>query len=626
MSIEKGFSRFLSFLKRIHPFKGMKLIPKLAFSYIVVILLCILIVGGYYYVRLHKSISGASADLFENTVEQARENLNNKVQLYNTFSVNLNISMQELLFKENYESLGRYNALEAIQSVLMPLSDGYMDIDSLSFYVTNDTIVPFNDYIRSIRDIQKDDFYKQLSIYDDRAKWLLMDIPVDPPEELEENRGSQLTPIPDPNPMEIEKQVVLVKNMRYMSTATYLGILIVRFDTDKLFKGLSSNDDGGWFDVVDADGRLIFSGAQSAGSIEGTPGGSSLGALHSRYVEALAYNEDNFTYEMNDKKFLVLAKEIDSTGWRIFYINPMSRYQGDLEQLQSTTVFLVLISLAVFILLAWLMASRFSKRIRVLSQSMKHLEDGNFSIRIPVIGTDEIDELGEGFNGMVHELHQLMQENLDAKEKEKEAELKALQAQINPHFLYNTLASISYMGAEYGADNVTKMSNSLAKFYQISLSKGRDIISIHDEIEHIRAYMDIQTIRFKNRIRIVYDIDSAVLKGSSLKLLLQPFIENAILHGMWINKKSITIRVLIEKKDKLVLWRIIDDGVGMDKEQVDTLLGQSSGQGYGAVNVDQRIKVYYGKEYGAEVFSRLGIGTVVTLKTPFIPYDTIRTK
>ncbi len=608
----------------LHPLKRMKLIPKLSISYILIILLCIAIIGGFYYIRLYQSITQSTEELLGNNISQAEESLEYKIELYNTLAdiLYLNSNMQELLFKEYFEPISRYIALDEIQKHLLPLMDGYKDVASLRLYVTNETIVPFEDYVMSIKNVEKDAFYSSLSIHDDNVKWLIMEnMPVPG------NGSGGYTPSPGAEAPMLTNQIAVIKNMRHLPTGTYLGFLMVRINMESLFRGISYMEDAseGWFDVTDKNGKLIYSAAdKNANNGEE----SYVDRVQALYGEILTETESSVTLPVDGKDYLLLSRTIEPTGWKIFYVNPLSRYQSDMESLRTATIILVGISLTLFALLSYFMAMGFSKKILLLSQSMKHLEDGNFNIRIPVSGSDEIDKLGEGFNVMTHELKKLMDEVVVVKEREKEAELKALQAQINPHFLYNTLASISYLSAEYGAEDIMKISNALAKFYRISLSKGRNIIRIRDELEHIRAYMDIQDIRFKKRIRMIYEVDPAVLNGSSPKLLLQPFVENAVLHGMWVNKKSIIIRIVVKREADLVLWQVIDDGVGMDRETLDVISGDvdKPERGYGAVNVDRRIKVSFGEEYGVKVFSLLGAGTSVTLSIPYIPYDEIADK
>ncbi len=620
MSSERGFKISLHAVKLKGWLKKMKLIPKLTLSYIITVVLCILIVGGFYYVMLQNNIRSQTAELFNNTMLQARENIEYKVELYNSLAelMYMNRKMQELLFKEYYDVISRSLALNDVMYFILPLTDGYKDITQFSLYVVNDTLVPFENYIQSIKTLYKNEVFEDLSQRNDSTQWFLYD------EVSLKNENGTVPPVGDAfsenRPRaDVVTNLVLVKNLRYLPRGKYLGALMIKLDRERLFGGLNSGAGNleGWFDIVNSRGEMVYNGGANESLQNEGETKNDIRAVQDNYKQLVVGSETQVSLDVGKRKFLVLKQKIDQTDWTLVYANPMDRYQGDFKQLQMLTFILVLLCLAIFVMLSWLMAMKFSKRIRVLSHSMKLVQHGDFEVRIKAGDGDEIDDLGNGFNRMALELKNMVDEVWNVKEREKQAELKALQAQINPHFLYNTLASISYMGADYGAVEVTNMSNSLAKFYRISLSKGNNIITIYDELEHVKAYMEIQNVRFKNRIRIVYDVDEHVLEGRSPKLLLQPFVENAIMHGMWVDKKHITIRIVIREVKGQVCWKVIDDGVGMPKEKLLSLAEteKPGTHGYGIANVDQRIKVVFGDQYGVTVFSRPGIGTVVTIET-----------
>jgi two-component system sensor histidine kinase YesM len=202
----------------------------------------------------------------------------------------------------------------------------------------------------------------------------------------------------------------------------------------------------------------------------------------------------------------------------------------------------------------------------------------------------------------------------------KEVEMNVLQAQINPHFLYNTLASISSLAIRNSDPRMNKMVTDLAKFYRISLNKGKNQISIHEEIQLTRYYVAIQEVRFADLIRVHYEIEDAVMPCPIVKLTLQPFVENAMNHAIWDDKLGINIIIKAYFEGTDIVLKVIDDGMGMRRQDGggrelpasgDTLLS-----GYGIRNVDNRIKLLYGDSYGISIFSRLGIGTTVTIRIP----------
>jgi two-component system sensor histidine kinase YesM len=232
--------------------------------------------------------------------------------------------------------------------------------------------------------------------------------------------------------------------------------------------------------------------------------------------------------------------------------------------------------------------------------------------------TDYKNEYGQLFNGYqlllnrINELHQSMEERLT---KQKEAELEALQANINPHFLYNTLDQLNWMAIEEGQDRISQVLELMGRMFRIGLSNGKSFIRIEDEIEHVKSYLKIQQIRLGESLSFHIDVDHTILDFYMPKITLQPFIENAIIHGFHnINLGTINIIGKMEGKD--ILFYIIDDGIGIDGGW-ENIKPKNKG-GYGIKNVKERISAYFGKEYGITITGIKGKGTKVVIKIPAI--------
>jgi putative HAMP domain protein len=207
----------------------------------------------------------------------------------------------------------------------------------------------------------------------------------------------------------------------------------------------------------------------------------------------------------------------------------------------------------------------------------------------------------------------------------RKSEFDTLQSQINPHFLYNTLDIIVWMIENENSDKAVNIVTALAKFFRISLSKGKNIITVKDEVEHVRNYLMIQNMRFKNRFEYSIDVDEEVLSYSSLKLMLQPLVENAIYHGMEFMDGDGEIDVKVFKEDDSLYFMITDNGLGMSEDMVETLLSKDfvpskKGSGIGVKNVNERIKLYFGSEYGLKVESEPDEGTKITIHLPAVVY------
>ena len=313
-------------------------------------------------------------------------------------------------------------------------------------------------------------------------------------------------------------------------------------------------------------------------------------------------------------------KTIPHTRWKLAAVIPVSNIlKSNAEIRDHTFILMAVIGLAAY-MLALLVSGSMVKRIRLLMKTMQKAEKGDFSASIHVSGSDEIGELETKFNHMLVKIESLVEEKYQIGKEAKNAELKALQAQINPHFLYNTLELITCKAYNYKARDIVDLVNSMARFYKLSLSKGKDIVSIGDEIAHNEAYINIQNQRFDDSIRLVIDIDERLTACSIMKLVLQPLVENAIHHG--IMEKEIqagTIKIGGIFSDDDIVLTVADDGVGMSPGQTDKILTEQCSKdahGFGVINVDRRLKINYGEKYGLTYKSIQGQGTTVSVRIP----------
>ncbi|MDD4680073.1 MAG: sensor histidine kinase, partial [Clostridia bacterium] len=230
---------------------------------------------------------------------------------------------------------------------------------------------------------------------------------------------------------------------------------------------------------------------------------------------------------------------------------------------------------------------------------------------------DEIGYLYRQFDIMMDEIDSLYKDIYESKIKQKEIELKALQAQINPHFLYNTLSSINWMAIDINANDISHAINALAKYYRFTLSKGKEIIPIYNEIEQVKAYIDIEKIRFGKKFDLIYDIDEGAYKYLTPKLILQPFVENSIKHSLEHIDYKCVITIIAEETENEIRFKITDNGKGIEKNILLQLKsGALSNSGYGIKNVVERINLLYGDKYGVSIESEAYRGTCITVNIP----------
>ncbi len=292
----------------------------------------------------------------------------------------------------------------------------------------------------------------------------------------------------------------------------------------------------------------------------------------------------------------------------------------------ATNVFVLFIVLVFSVSAAWIISGSISNPIKELRQMAASIAEGNLNVRVEHKNHDEIASLGISLNMMAGELEELIQKSIQEQENLKKSELKALQAQINPHFLYNTLDTIVWMAEANKSEQVIEIVSALSNFFRITLSKGRDWIDIRDEVEHIRSYLIIQKIRYRDILDFSIEVDEAILGYKILKLTLQPLVENALYHGIKNRRFGGTIIIKGSKtEDDRVLFEIIDNGIGMTEEKLaelqselenDDILPAMKESGFGLSNVHKRIKLYYGKDYGLMLKSEYNKGTRISLSFP----------
>ena len=295
-------------------------------------------------------------------------------------------------------------------------------------------------------------------------------------------------------------------------------------------------------------------------------------------------------------------------------------------------VFLVGLFLLILMIINASISSRITVPIRELEKSVNALETGNLDAEVYQGGSYEIRHLGRSIGDMAKQIKVLMQDIVAEHESKRKSEFDTLQSQINPHFLYNTLDIIVWMIENEQKSEAVKVVTALARFFRISLSKGKSIITVRDELEHVRNYLMIQQMRFKNKFTYTIDAAPEVLGLASLKLMLQPLVENAIYHGMEFKDGDGIIAVTAVQKEDGLWFTIQDNGLGMTEEQVESLLTEHAhvsskrGSGIGVKNVNERIRLYFGNEYGLSIESEPDEGTTIRIHLPAVDYREIQEK
>lgn len=343
--------------------------------------------------------------------------------------------------------------------------------------------------------------------------------------------------------------------------------------------------------------------------------------------KAAGYENGTYELSLNGKKGNVVVNNLSYTGWKLVGVVPEGVQTASINKFRYYIIATTIILLMMLLIVNKMIARKISKPILKLDESVKSYETGG-KAEIYIGGSSEIRHLANSVQNSYKQIEQLMEEIIRQQNKRRKSELDALQSQINPHFLYNTLESITWMVEANKNEEAVFMISELAKLLRISLSKGKTVIRISDELQHSKSYMNIQLIRYKDRFKVEFLIDEKVENCCIVKLVVQPVLENAIYYGVGNMDEDeggkITVRG--ERKDDDIFLSIEDNGMGMSQEVVDNLLTNSEkvpkhGSGVGLINVHTRIQLMFGEEYGLKIYSEPDEGTKVVIHIPAIPYS-----
>ncbi len=315
---------------------------------------------------------------------------------------------------------------------------------------------------------------------------------------------------------------------------------------------------------------------------------------------------------------------LEPSGWALAAVLPHDDVFRTSRELQAEMLAVVVVLAMAAYLLAYLLSQSMVRRLLRLNDTMQAVERGDVSARVEPVGRDEIGQLMDSFGHMMARIDTLMDEKMEQGQQIKALELKALQAQINPHFLYNSLDLINCTAIANNVPQISRMVNALAQFYRLSLSRGREVIPLSEELRHAKLYVDIQNMRFENRVQVEWKVEEGCKNCPIIKIVLQPIIENAIIHGIF-EKPDKTGRVVVDAARCSQGVRILveDDGVGMDPETLETNFAASSSSantkgGYGVRNINERLHLAYGPPYGLYCESTPGKGTRMTELIPAV--------
>lgn len=346
------------------------------------------------------------------------------------------------------------------------------------------------------------------------------------------------------------------------------------------------------------------------------------GRVKENNLVAAGYDDGSREEIFNGTRQTVVTKTVGYTGWKLVGVIKGTGISLNMLKTRLFIVFVILLIIFIVILINSYISFRVTNPIRELEKSVKALEEGNLDADIYMGGSYEVQHLGKSVQDMKFRIKGLMQDIVNEHEEKRKSEFDSLQAQINPHFLYNTLDIIVWQIENEKQSEAVHTVTALARFFRLSLGKGKNIVTVKDEIDHVKNYLMIQHMRFKNKFDYEFDIAEDVLELPSLKLMLQPLVENAIYHGMEFMDGDGLIMVKAWREKNELYLSVADNGLGMTEDKVEMILtgkstsGNGRGSGIGVKNVNERIKLYFGEAYGLTIDSEPDEGTTVIIHLP----------
>lgn len=557
--------------------KGMRLKSKLAMVYILAGFLPIVVILFVNYFQMRSVFKNQEKNTLYSFIKRSVLDLDDEFKKYAelakliTNDENVNDILSTIYLDDN-----RIN--EKFDLSVAPSLDTFIyfhnEVSKITIYT--DRIVDYkNKYLAPIEELKKADWYDNIA----------------------DSRNNNWIAGTD------EKTIVLVRKMQSLEENGINGYFYEKINYDNVFEDLSENiSDNYGICVSDRLGQNIYSY-------------DTFTDKNKEYN--LSLPEITKKYSDMNKDYFIVKKTIPETGWNVWLYKPEKLMGTSIRQINIITFGGTLVCLVATFMCIRFTAIFVTTRIGKLQKAVARVEKEDFSYALNTTSQDEIGELITSFSKMERKLNYLINEVYKSRIKEKEYEMKALQAQINPHFLYNTLSLINWKAIEAGKRDISKITLALSAFYRTSLNKGNNITHISGEIENMRSYLSIQLMLHDDGFDVTEDIDDSVLEYTCPNLILQPLIENAIDHGIDVmpEDRRGVISVICKDMDTYIQFVIKDNGIGMTKEQTVKILTKDS-KGYGVRNVNERLKLCYGEEYPMIIKSKENTGTEVIITIP----------
>ncbi len=562
--------------KLLHWFNGIKLRYKLAIFYSLFCFLPVMLLFWLSFLQMRSIIDDKGKMNLQSYLQQSVSSMDRTLDGYNSLSdyIAFDRTLAEVFSMEYGTPYEQYEQLtQKVDPILRTASYFHGGMQQITIY-TDNGMVKHDTTVAPVSEIEETDWY-QKTLEHPGLNWFA---------------NYQ------------EKTLFSARKLAFSGAREGVNILYMDVDYQKLFTPYAETliSECGLY-ITDQDGKLVFEESRFSGKNQNYD---------------LTYSEFLEQRDRGSTDYIILCEQSNTTGWTVWLYQPVGLAGEAMRPIGVMAGVTILICIFAAVLAYFITSGMVSSRIERLTHFMQEVQEGSMDMQMESDDRDEIGMLYRGFGSMMKRIRTLINEVYLSKITQKEAELKALQAQINPHFLYNTLSLINWKALAAGEEDISRMTLALSTFYRTALNRGRNVLQVETELSNTRAYLEIQSMLHDGDFDYEIEAQTEILQCESLNLILQPLVENAIHHG--IEEKTdgrgkITVRGW--KEDNCVWFMVEDNGVGMEQEVADKILTMES-KGYGVRNVDERIRLCYGEKYAMKVESVVGKGTKMTIHFP----------
>ena len=562
--------------KLLHWFNGIKLRYKLAIFYSLFCFLPVMLLFWLSFLQMRSIIDDKGKMNLQSYLQQSVSSMDRTLDGYNSLSdyIAFDRTLAEAFSMEYGTPYEQYEQLtQKVDPILRTASYFHGGMQQITIY-TDNGMVKHDTTVAPVSEIEETDWY-QKTLEHPGLNWFA---------------NYQ------------EETLFSARKLAFSGAREGVNILYMDVDYQKLFTPYAETliSECGLY-ITDQDGKLVFEESRFSGKNQNYD---------------LTYSEFLEQRDRGSTDYIILCEQSNTTGWTVWLYQPVGLAGEAMRPIGVMAGVTILICIFAAVLAYFITSGMVSSRIERLTHFMQEVQEGSMDMQMESDDRDEIGMLYRGFGSMMKRIRTLINEVYLSKITQKEAELKALQAQINPHFLYNTLSLINWKALAAGEEDISRMTLALSTFYRTALNRGRNVLQVETELSNTRAYLEIQSMLHDGDFDYEIEAQTEILQCESLNLILQPLVENAIHHG--IEEKTDgrgKISVRGWKEDNCVWFMVEDNGVGMEQEVADKILTMES-KGYGVRNVDERIRLCYGEKYAMKVESVVGKGTKMTIHFP----------